>query len=338
MASKSKNSSNQKPSAQKTDVKSKKNTTKIDEIKIDEVEIDEVEIDEVEIDEVEIDEVEIDEVEIDETGLDEVDVKIDTYDIDGVKVTDIKMDEISVREIDVDGIEGIEVDEVYEELIYVEDSLSDEEIEQFLATHPVPPEMKKYLLIGAVLAGANGELYETLALTGDVEDYLEELYEDWNLCTKDDAVEMMDWLIAEGHAAAYREDFLSYKIGNVCNLTEEDIVNYELTVDSLIDILGLPQDLVNGCESLGGWDIDRIGYLARVFAHVGLISETDAWYYLQKGAALAESQFKSWEEYFISLLIGRGFAEGFDEEPFIVVYDLLTKNRQLIDKYPISDL
>ncbi|WNY25681.1 DUF1266 domain-containing protein [Methanolapillus millepedarum] len=229
------------------------------------------------------------------------------------------------------------LEEAYEDLLYG-DAMSDEEVEQFLAEHAVSPELAKYLMIGAVLIGTNGELYETLALTGDPEDYLIELSESWDINTPDDAIDTLNWLMAEGHAAVYQEDFLSYKIGKECGLDDIDIENYEATVEGLIEILELPKELVDACDSLGAWDIDRIGYLARIFAHVGFINEDEAWNYLKKGAQLAKEQFKTWEEYFISLLIGRGFAMGVDEEPFAIVYDLLTDSRDLIEKYPISKL
>ncbi|MDV0446518.1 hypothetical protein MsAg5_03600 [Methanosarcinaceae archaeon Ag5] len=284
---------------------------------------------------VEIDEeMEID-FEIDGEGFDEMSPEYQKMVAEIQKQIQEQMQAAMGQNFNLADLEALE--DAYENLMYG-DVMSDEEVEQFLAEHAVAPELAKYLMVGAVLIGTNGEPYETLALTGEPEDYLIELSEAWDINTPNDAIETMNWLMAEGHAAVYQEDFLSYKIGKECGLDEEDIENYETTVEGLIEILELPEKLVEACDSVGAWDIDRIGYLARIFAHVDFISEDEAWDYLKKASALAKEQFASWEEYFISLLIGRGFAMGVDEEPFAIVYDLLTESRDLMENYPISDL
>lgn len=85
------------------------------------------------------------------------------------------------------------------------------------------------------------------------------------------------------------------------------------------------------------WDLERIGYLARLFHNIGYIDEKETWVWIKKSAEKTKETFTTWEDYILSLLIGRGFAMGADLLPFEVAHDLLTQRKDFLDANPLSN-
>jgi len=226
--------------------------------------------------------------------------------------------------------------------------MDDEELEEFIAEHTPPPEKAKYLPIGAVLIMTNVEPCETLAMTDDdKESYAYSLKEWWGIKNRNGAMEKIEWLLGDGHSARYQPEFELLQQNGIdayralkrkTSLDEESLECYEAAAEGVVDILELPESMVTGCRTIRAWDLDRVGLLARICTHVGYIKEDEAWEYMKRAAAQIKPLFKTWDEYVVSVLLGRAIALGVHQEPFICALELLTEKRAFLDKYPISNL
>ena len=221
---------------------------------------------------------------------------------------------------------------------WFEEEFDPEAEKAFIAANPVPPECARYMPIGALLIGTWGEPYETLVITTDAEDVLSALENGWGTESREDGLEMLASLMEGRHAKKFKKTHEALKAGNFDEVDEDDADDYALSVEGITAALSIPQNLVDNCETLIAWDLERVGYLARLFVKVGYISEDEAWDWIKKAAAETKMYFKSWEEYIVSILIGRGLAMGVAQEPYLVAYDLLNDSRAFLDSRPISDL
>ena len=219
-----------------------------------------------------------------------------------------------------------------------DDAIDEAALEAFIAENAVPAKYKKYMPIGALLIGTQGEPYETLRLLQDGEDTEAILEGGWGIESREEGLDMLESLLGGRHANAFEEDFANAKAGNFDAMSDEDVEDYNIGVEAIIDVLELPKELVENCNTLYAWDLERIGYLARLFVNIGYISEKEAWEWMQKAAVKIKENFSSWEEYIVSILLGRGFAMGVHQEPYAVALDLLTDSRAILDENPIAKL
>lgn len=219
-----------------------------------------------------------------------------------------------------------------------EDEISEEELAAFIAQNSPPAEYAKYLPIGALLIGTHGEPYETLVLIQDKEYTEMVLEEGWGIEDREEGLEMLESLLGGRHATLFKDNHMALKAGNTDEVSEEDAEDYEASVEAILEVLELPKSLVDGCETLLAWDLERVGYLARLFVNTGYLTPEEAWGWIAKAAAVIKSTFSSWEEYMVSLLLGRGFAMGVHQEPYAIALDLLTDSKSFLDEHPISAL
>lgn len=68
--------------------------------------------------------------------------------------------------------------------------------------------------------------------------------------------------------------------------------------------LGLPEDELLSCNSLIGYDIEMLAYLARLSYNARYITRKDCETYYKSCLELARHNFENWNEYFISACIG----------------------------------
>jgi Protein of unknown function (DUF1266). len=219
-----------------------------------------------------------------------------------------------------------------------DEEFDEEEFQHFIEMNTPSPEHAKYLPIGALLIGTWGEPYSTLALISDEEDVIDALEGGWGIEDREDGLKMMKSLLEGRHANKFKADHLALKAGKRDKVDEDDAEDYDASVMAILEVLELPQSYVDNCNTLYAWDLERIGYLARLFAHVGFISDDEAWEWMKKAGAKIKENFDSWEAYIVSVLLGRGFAMGLAEEPYAVALDLLTDNRNFLDSHPIKNL
>jgi hypothetical protein len=223
------------------------------------------------------------------------------------------------------------------------DPFGDEEADEkailrFIAEHPVPGGLDKYLPIGAVLVAAAGEPFETVALMGGKADFREELGDAWGVSNREEALKTLEWLMTEGHAAQYGDDYLKFKTGKTHGLDGDAVTGYNDTVGAIADELPALLRATRECGTLRAWDLDRVGYLVRVFAHVGWLAELDVWDWLGRAAEEIRETFDAWEDYVASLLIGRGVAMGFHMLPLAAACDLFEEGRGFLDSFPVETL
>ena len=247
------------------------------------------------------------------------------------------MQQIIAQQAQMQGMTAQEILEAAQAEMDESDESREEEMKAFIAIHPVPLECDRYLPIGALLIGTWGEPYETLAITAEDEVIGYALESGWGIESREEGLEMLTSLLGGRHAQKFKKVHEALKAGNFDEVDEEDVEDYTISVNGIVDALGIQKSVVDNCNTLIAWDLERIGYLARLFYQIGYISEDEAWDWIKKAAAETKKNFKSWEEYIVSVLIGRGFAMGVAEEPYLVAYDLLHDSRPFLDSRPISN-
>ena len=228
-----------------------------------------------------------------------------------------------------------------------DDEIDEEDIQKFIDANPVPEWVKKHLMIGTLLNSANGEPRGILALTGGREDYRYSLRQNWGINGREDALEMLADLLKGRHSEAFDRDFAIIREHGAKNylsharnplFDSDDIEIFEATVEGFSEILDFPPEYAQGCQTLYAWDLERIGLLARILAHVGYITADEAYGWLQKAGAKAAGTFDSWQDYFVSLLLGRALHLGITEMLFAMAYDLTHDSCELLFTYPIEAL
>ena len=227
------------------------------------------------------------------------------------------------------------------------EEMTEAEMQAFLDEHPVPEDMKKFLMIGSVLIGTNDEPYISLALTGDKEDYRDSIESSWGIEGREEALEMLASLLEGRHSVLFKESYDILKEHGAADyfehdddpdFDEDDIENYLGAKEVMGEFELLSESEIDGCTTLYAWDLERIGFLARILSHIGYITEEEAYDWLKKAGAKTAETFNSWNEYFVSLMLGRALHFGLAREPFAIVYDLLTDSSKLLNIYPIKSL
>ncbi|MDR3282408.1 MAG: DUF1266 domain-containing protein [Candidatus Methanoplasma sp.] len=212
----------------------------------------------------------------------------------------------------------------------------DVDLDKFTAENPPPAQFEKYVPIGALLIGTHDEPYGTIAVTQDDEYTSAILEEGWGIEDRKEGLKMLESLLGGRHAKKFGKTFEAVKAGKTSGIDPEEVGCYEGGVEALRDYLEIPEAQVRGCVTLVAWDLERVGYLARLFLNVGYITADEAWDWIKKAAAEIKKNFRTWEDYYVSVLLGRGFAMGIDEEPYAVAHDLLIDSRDFLDNHPIN--
>jgi hypothetical protein len=234
-------------------------------------------------------------------------------------------------------IDRTEYSAAYAEL-FGEEDFDETAILAFIDENPPKSGKAKYLPIGAILVAVSGEPYETLAMMGDKGDFREELRETWDITTREEALASLEWLLIDGQAEKYGEHFINFKTGKSHGLDAKSVGGYNDTVGAIADELPMLLRPARECGTLRGWDLERAGYLARVFTHLGWLAEDEAWDWIEKAAEELRDTFDTWESYIVSVLIGRGVASGFHFLPFGVACELIEEGRSFLDDHPVASL
>lgn len=208
---------------------------------------------------------------------------------------------------------------------------------EFIASHPQPSKLSKYLAVGSFLIVMNDELAETLELMDDVNDYIENTESSWDIDGRESLLAMLDSLSNGRAYHSYNELYLNLKSNNFEDASDEDIEDYQTTLESLNEI-GISADDINKCSSILAWDIERMGYLSRVGAHIGYITKDEAWEFLKKAAILAKDNFSNWKEYAVSIVMGRAMHMGYHPNYFYAMEELFVEEPDFLNQRPLSDI
>ena len=214
----------------------------------------------------------------------------------------------------------------------------EEEKQEFVEQHPVDEDKEKYLPVGALLLASHDEPWQTLALMADDEYWQDVLEGGWGIDDIEDGREMLESLLEGRHTKVYGGDFLKFKAGQPHELDEDSVDGYNDTLEGLEDDLPELLPYAQNCESILAWDIERVGYLARIFCQLGWIDEAETWEWIKKAAGQIKANFSCWEEYIASILIGRAVAFSFDYVMIGVAQELVDFEKEFLDAHPVSGL
>jgi hypothetical protein len=215
---------------------------------------------------------------------------------------------------------------------------NEEAIKKFAAEHPPAPAMAKYLPIGAFLLNTNDEPCDTFALMGDKEEWREAISEGWDIDDAEEGREMLESLLQGRHTQVFDGDYRNFKAGKPHELDDDGVEAYNDMIETLNEYLPALLPFVQGCETILAWDLERAGYLARIFAHIDMIPEAEAFDWLKKTAAAIKKSFVSWEEYAVSVMVGRALHFESADPVIGAACELFGDKKAVLDSHPISDL
>jgi hypothetical protein len=213
-----------------------------------------------------------------------------------------------------------------------------EEEKQFIQEHPVAPDKAKYLPIGAFLLNTNAEPCETFALMGDQEEWREAIEDSWEIDGPEAGRKMLKSLLGGRHTRVFDKDYRKLKADQPQELDEDAVEAYHDMLETLEEYLPELLPYAQACETIFAWDLERAGYLARIFAHLGWITEEETFDWLQKIAVEIKKSFGRWEEYAVSIMAGRALHFESADSVIEAACELFGDKKQLFASYPISDL
>jgi hypothetical protein len=209
---------------------------------------------------------------------------------------------------------------------------------KFAEEHPPAPGTAKYLPIGAFLLNTNDEPCETFALMGDKEEWREAMSEGWDISDADAGREMLESLLRGRHTQVFDGDYRKFKAGKPHKLDEDSVEAYNDMLETLGEYLPALLPYAQSCKTILAWDLERAGYLARIFAHLGWIPEKESFDWLKKTAAEIKKSFGSWEEYSVSIMTGRALHFESADTVIGAACELFGDKKPLLDSHPIADL
>lgn len=196
----------------------------------------------------------------------------------------------------------------------------------------LPKEKQRLLVYGAILSSRNKMSFDELKI--DKESSKKVLKDGWDTTSKEAAIETLEWLVNEGHRIEADEVFEVIKAGKGGDYPElkKTIKLYDKANSTMKTQLGFKDESFNNVKTVAAWDTDRLVTVARWCYSAGYITEEEAWKYVDKAVAMAQSSFNSWEEYYISCVYGRAIAYEGDIDELIGTGKALFKNSDSVWK------
>jgi len=163
----------------------------------------------------------------------------------------------------------------------------------------------------ALLTERNRERHDLLAGGPRTEErareWRENLVEWWGVRSREDLLQTLEWLAAEGHRREFE------RLGAELARLGDDEIKALLASRGYDDEATQKVEVVTrwygrlGAKSLLGWDYARYVALCRWGALVGYLSEEEAWARIMPAARRLQRAFGSWRELGENYLIGRRF-------------------------------
>ncbi len=124
----------------------------------------------------------------------------------------------------------------------------------------------------------------------------------WDVTNKNDLLNTLDWLLADGHNSEY-EEYVSW-IENFKDKSNQDLIDkYDLDEQTLEFV----RNYCNDFKNILAWDYGRYVFLCRAGYLVGYLNKEEALELIEKLGHLAKDKFNSWEEFGENYSIGRKF-------------------------------
>jgi hypothetical protein len=140
------------------------------------------------------------------------------------------------------------------------------------------------------------------------------------------------------HTQVFDGDYRKFKAGKPHKLEEDSVEAYNDMLETLGEYLPALLPYAKNCKTILAWDLERAGYLARIFAHLGWIPEKESFDWLKKTAAEIKKTFSSWEEYSVSIMTGRALHFESADTVIGAACELFGDKKALLDSHPIADL
>ena len=218
------------------------------------------------------------------------------------------------------------------------DLFEDDNYDEFIKDNPPPQGTEKYLPIGAVLIATHYEPWLTFASTVGPEDWAGPMKSGWGLKDAKAGREMLALLMEGRHYQKFGTEFRKLKAGQPNKLDKESVSNYKETMNAIKEYMPNLVSKAEKCDNIIAWDLDRVGYLARVFFNMKWIPEAEMIEWIGKAAKRIKEEYADWDEYILSLVIGRGVAFSFDEIVTDIATTVLNEGADLMKKHPLKDL
>jgi len=211
-------------------------------------------------------------------------------------------------------------------------------IKDFVDAHPVPEDQKKYLPIGAILIATHDEPWQCFALMEEAEYWESVLDGGWGIGKVAAGRKMLASLLEGRHQAQYGGEYRKLKAGQPNKLDEDSVEGYGDTLEALKEHIPDLFPFAQKCDTLLAWDLERVGYLARIFRGLGWIDDAEMLDWIKKAAKAIKDTFSSWEGYMVSILIGRAVAYNFDYYVIGTAQEVFNGAQDILKKYPLSSL
>lgn len=174
----------------------------------------------------------------------------------------------------------------------------------------------RLLAFGAPMLVYNDENVDSVECAEeDVESIRSTIRSWWNVTDRESTLEIVKWLLEEGHHAEADEALAELRERGIENISQEEREDEDskmgdvcLIAESMEENGWCPGGLMPG--SVIAWDLVRVVNLGR-WAHLcGYVNEEEMWQIMQVAADTALEHFSSWEEYGASFIMGRGVWHG----------------------------
>ena len=170
----------------------------------------------------------------------------------------------------------------------------------------------RLLAFGAPMLVYNDENVDSIACAEeDVETIRNTIENWWNVTDKESTLDIVRWLLEEGHHAEADEALEELRKRGLENISQEERDDEEnkmgdvcLIMESMTENGWCPENRMP--ESVIAWDLVRVVNLARWARLCGYLNDDEMWQIMQTAADTALHHFSSWEEYGRSFIMGRG--------------------------------
>lgn len=94
----------------------------------------------------------------------------------------------------------------------------------------------------------------------------------------------------------------------------------------------------NKIKTYGAFDLERLGYIVRVCFSLDLLSEQQAWEFLEQLWEQAELHFDNWDDYMVSFVNGqKGLNTNWYSDTLVSYVQLKKDTTSLLNKYQLKD-
>ena len=187
----------------------------------------------------------------------------------------------------------------------------------------------RLLAFGAPMLVYNDENVDSVDCPAeDVESIRSTIESWWNVTDHESTLEIVKWLLEEGHHADADEALAELRERGIENISQEERDDEESKMGDVCLIAESMNE--NGwCpggqmpESVIAWDLVRVVNLGRWAYLCGYLTEDEMWQIMQVAADTALEHFSSWEEYGMSFVMGRGVWHG-DPDDSETAYEIVS--------------